>query len=86
MEILSTPPAGPNNNLWVTEATGMCTYDCDMPNGSNIDLFWAIGDVVGPHGAKMKNYRFCSYGNFGDKITVFTCLLSNGVAIAFPGT
>ena len=38
---------------------------------------------MGPHGAKSKNYRFCSYGNFGDKITVLTRLLSNGGCDSF---
>ena len=33
----------------------------------NLFSFWAVGDVVGPHGGKMKNWRFCNYGNFGDK-------------------
>ena len=36
--------------------------------------FWTVGGVVGPHGSKMKNWRFCSYGNFGDKIILFVCL------------
>ena len=40
---------------------------CDMPNGSNFALFWTMGGVVGPHGSKMKNWRFCTHGNFGDK-------------------
>ena len=30
-------------------------------------FFWSMGGVVGPHGDKMKNWRFYSYGNFGDK-------------------
>ena len=31
--------------------------------------FWAMGGEGGksPHGDKMKNQRFCSWGNFGDK-------------------
>ena len=45
----------------------MDTNGCDMPNDSNFALFWAIGDVVGPHGGKMKNCRCFSRGNFGDK-------------------
>ena len=40
---------------------------CDMPNDSNFALFSEIGDVVGPHGDKTKNWRCFSYGNFGDK-------------------
>ena len=59
--------AGPNDNLWLTEATGMDTNGCDMTNNSTFALFWAAGDVVGPHGGKMKNWRFCNYGNFADK-------------------
>ena len=59
--------AGPDNNLYVTEAAGMGTYGCDMPDDNNFYLFWAIGDVVGPHWANMKNCRFCSYGNSEDK-------------------
>ena len=59
--------AGPNENLWLTKATGMDTNGCDVPNGSHFDLFWAIGGVEGPHGGNMKNWRCCNYGNFGDK-------------------
>ena len=59
--------AGPNDNVQLTEATGMDTNGCDMLNDGNFALSWRIGDVVGPHGEKMKNWRFCSYGNFGDK-------------------
>ena len=41
---------------------------CDMPNAdSNVALFRTVGGVGGPHGSKMKNWTFCSYGNFGDK-------------------
>ena len=58
---------GPNDNLWLTEATRMDTNGCDMPNDSNFALFWTTGDVVGLHGGKMKNWRFCRYGNFGNK-------------------
>ena len=59
--------AGPNENLRLTKATGMDTNGCDMTNDSNCALFWRVGDVVGPHGGNMKNWRFCNYGNFGDK-------------------
>ena len=31
--------AGPNENLWLTKATGMDTNGCDVPNGSHFDLF-----------------------------------------------
>ena len=30
-------------------------------------LIFDNGGVVGQHGDKIKNWRFCSYGNFGDK-------------------
>ena len=46
---------GPNDNLWLTEATRMVTNGCDMPNDSNFALFWTMGGVVAPHGGKMKN-------------------------------
>ena len=59
--------AGPNNNLWLIEATGMDTSGSYMLNDGNLALFLDNGGVVGPHGDKMKNWRFCSYGNFGDK-------------------
>ena len=59
--------AGPNDNLWLTEATGMDTNGCDMTNDSNFAIFWAVGDVVGPHGDNMKKWRYFDYGNFGDK-------------------
>ena len=29
---------GPNDNLWLTEATGMDTNGCDMPTDSNVAL------------------------------------------------
>ena len=59
--------AGPNNNFWLIEATGMDANDFDMLNNGNFTLFREMVGVVGPHGGKMKNCRFCSYGNFGDK-------------------
>ena len=55
---------GPNDNLRLTKAIGMDTNGNEMPNDINFALFWAVGGVVGPHGGKMKNWRFCSYGNF----------------------
>ena len=58
---------GPNDNLWSAKAIRMDTNSWYMPNDSIVALFWAVGVVVGPHGGKMKNWRFCSYGNFGDK-------------------
>ena len=45
----------------------MDTNGCDMPNDSNFALFGGIGDVVGPHGSNMKNWRCFSCGNVGDK-------------------
>ena len=59
--------AGPNDSLWFTEATGMGRNGCGMPNDSNFALFWTVGGVVRPYGGNMKNWRFCNYGNFGDK-------------------
>ena len=35
--------AGPNDNLWLTEATGMDANDFDMLNGGNSTLFCEIG-------------------------------------------
>ena len=58
---------GPNDNLWLTEATGKDANGFDMLNDGNFALFSGNGGVVGPHGGQMKNWRFCSYGNFGDK-------------------
>ena len=55
-----------------------------MPNGSNCALFWTLGGVVGPHGGNMKNWRCCNYGNFGDKITNFTCLSGTEECDSFP--
>ena len=56
----------------------------DMLNYDDFALFWTNGGVVGPRDGKLKNWRFCSYGNFGDKTTVFTCLLTNEVCDSFP--
>ena len=76
---------GPNNNLCsVTEAAGMGTYCCDMPNDSNFEFVWAIEGVVGPHGTKMKNCRFVVMVILKIKIAVFTCLLSNSGCNSFP--
>ena len=39
--------AGPNNKLWLTEAPGVDTNGCDMPNNdTGFALFGAIADVV----------------------------------------
>ena len=54
----------PNNNSLLTEATDMDTNDCGMPNNSDFALFLDNGGIAGPHGDKMKNWRFYSYGNF----------------------
>ena len=41
---------------------------CQKCNDSNYALsFWTMGSAVGPHGGKMKNWRFCNCGNFGDE-------------------
>ena len=48
-----------NDNLWLTEATGIDTNGYGMPNISNVALFLTMGGVVGPHGGEMKNWRFC---------------------------
>ena len=57
----------PNNNIWLIEATGMGDNGCNMPNDGSLALFRTMGGVVGPRGDTMKNWRFCSYSNFGDK-------------------
>ena len=49
-----------NENMWLTEATGMDKNGCDMPNDSNFAAFLTKGGVVGPHGGNIKNLRFCS--------------------------
>ena len=49
---------------------------------------WGMWVVVGPYGGNMKNWRFCTYGNFGDKNHRFHLparYIPRG-AIAFPGT
>ena len=48
-------------------------------------FFWTVGCVVGPYGGNMKNWRFCNYCNFGDKIAVFTCLPGTEGCNSFPG-
>ena len=47
-------------------------------------FFWAVGDVVGPHGGNMKNWRFCNYCNFGDKNQRSTCLPGIEECDSFP--
>ena len=56
----------------------------DMLNNGNFALFWTIEGIVSPRGGKIKNWRFGSYGHFGDKNAVFTCLLSNEGCDIFP--
>ena len=75
---------GPNNHLLLTEATSLDTNGCGMPNNSNFALFLDNGGCCGSACGKMKNWRFYSYGNFGDKNTVFTCLLSSEGCDSFP--
>ena len=58
---------GPKQELVVNKTTKMDIYGCDMPNDSNCALFLDSGGVVRPYGGNMKNWRFCNYGNFGDK-------------------
>ena len=41
---------GPNDNLWLTEATGMDANGFDMLNDGNFTLCRELGGVVGPHG------------------------------------
>ena len=38
---------GPNDSLWLTEATGMDTNGCNMLNDSNFALFWTVGGGCG---------------------------------------
>ena len=45
----------------------MDAHSSDMLNTGNFALFLTLGGVVSPHGDKMKNWRFCSYGAFGEK-------------------
>ena len=59
--------AGRNNNCWLIEATRMDVYGFDMLKNSTFILFLEMASVVDPHGGQMKNWRVCSYGNFGDK-------------------
>ena len=47
--------AGQNKNLWLTEAIGIDTNGCDVPNGSNYFFLGAIMGVVGPQRGMMKN-------------------------------
>ena len=47
-------------------------------------FFWAVGDVICPHGGKMKKLRCCNYGILEIKITVVACLLSNEGCDSFP--
>ena len=55
------------NNVRLTEATRIDTSSFDMLNNGNLLFIWTMRGVVGPHGGKMKNWRFCCHGNFGDK-------------------
>ena len=74
----------PNNNVCVTEATGMNMDGCDMPNDNIFALFWAIGDVVGPHGGKMKNRDFVVMDILEIKTIVFICLPVTEGCDSFP--
>ena len=46
--------AGPNDNLWLTEATRVDINGFEMLNDGNFALFQEMGVVVGPHGGEMK--------------------------------
>ena len=48
----------------------MDTNGYNIPNDSTFALFWAMRDVVGPHGGKMKNWRFIVMAILEIKITV----------------
>ena len=58
---------GPNDILWLIEVTGKDVNGFGVLNDNKFALFLGNWGVVGPHGGQMKNWRFCSYGNFGDK-------------------
>ena len=73
--------AGPNDNLWLPEATGMNTNGCDMPNDSNFALFL---DNRGRMGTKRRLGDFVGMVILEIKITVFTCLLSSEGCDSFP--
>ena len=62
-----TCTAGPNTNLRLAEATRMNANGFDMLNDDDFALFWTMGSVVGLRGGNTKNWRFRSYGNFGEK-------------------
>ena len=49
------------------EVTGMSENGCQILNDGKFALFLATEGVVGLHKDKMKNWRLCSYGNFGEK-------------------
>ena len=38
---------GPNDNLWLTEATGIDANGCDMLNAGNFSHIWTIGGCCG---------------------------------------
>ena len=49
------------------EVTGMSENGCQILNDGKFALFLATEGVVGLHNDNMKNWRLCSYGNFGEK-------------------
>ena len=76
---------GPNDNLWLTEATGMDTNGCDMPNDSNFALFFGQQGVLWVRmGTKRRIGDFVGMVILEIKITVFTCLLSSEGCDSFP--
>ena len=59
---------GPKRHVVVNRShQGKDVNGFGMLNGDKFALFLGNGGVVGLHGGEMKNWRFCSYGNFGDK-------------------
>ena len=58
---------GPNDKLWLTEVTGMDENGFDMLNDGDFTLFLGNGGCCESTWGQMKNWRFCSCGNFGDK-------------------
>ena len=52
---------GPNIKLFSTEVTSMNTNGYGMQNNTKFAFFEQQGGIVGPHGGKIKNWRFYSY-------------------------
>ena len=56
---------GPNNNFWLTEATGMDANGCDMPSDGNFALFVDNGGCCGSAWGQNAELEIFSYSNFG---------------------